>query len=94
MLETDAFYDSLFERVEEQPSNILASSPTSDDKLLERLANLLEGSVGSALAEKDWADAVSEGERRVEASIPPGYIDRDKLESELPERASGDYRIS
>lgn len=51
MLETDAFYDSLLERVEEQPSNILASSPTSDDKLLERLANLLEGSVGSALAE-------------------------------------------
>lgn len=54
---------------------------------------MLEGRVGAPLPDEDWKLAVKEGERRVENSIPPGYMDVDKLESDLPEGASGDYLV-
>jgi hypothetical protein len=61
--------------------------------LLERLDELTRGSIGPALPGAEWDAAVKEGEHRVLNSIPPGYEDRDKLDSELPEGASGDYLV-
>jgi hypothetical protein len=40
--------------------------------------------------EKAW---IEEGNRRVDANEPPGYCDADKIDSDLPERAAGDYLI-
>ncbi|GAA3607804.1 PIN domain-containing protein [Marihabitans asiaticum] len=91
--EVDDFYEGLRERVGEEPIRVSAHAPTSEDRLLARLEKLLEDSVGPALSEVDWKTAVEEGERRVENSIPPGYMDVEKLESDLPEGASGDYLV-
>lgn len=91
--EVDGFYEGLRERVGEETVRVSAHAPTSEDRLLGRLEELLENSVGPALSEVDWKKAVDEGERRVENSIPPGYMDVDKLESDLPEGASGDYLV-
>ena len=49
--------------------------------------------MGAALSTEEWEEAVAEGEQRVENSIPPGYMDVEKLESDLPEGASGDYLV-
>lgn len=89
----DGFYEGLRERVGEEPVRVSAHAPTSEDGLLARLEELLENSVGPALPEEDWKKAVEEGERRVENLSPPGYMDVDKLESDLPEGASGDYLV-
>jgi len=91
--EVDDFYEGLRERVGEEPITVSAHTPTSEDRLLARLEQLLEDSVGPALSEEEWKKAVEEGERRVENSIPPGYMDVEKLESDLPEGASGDYLV-
>lgn len=91
--EVDQFYEGLRDRVEGEPVRVSAHTPTSEDDLLVKLERLLEDSVGPALSEEVWKDAVAEGERRVENSIPPGYMDVDKLESDLPEGASGDYIV-
>lgn len=91
--EVDAFYLKISERISEAPPELLAHAPTADDPLLAKLEVLLEGRVGEPLSQEDWEEAVKEGERRVENSIPPGYMDIDKLESNLPEGASGDYLV-
>lgn len=91
--EVDDFYEGLRERVGEEPIRVSAHTPTSEDRLLARLEQLLEDSVGPALSEEEWKKVVEEGERRVENSIPPGYMDVEKLESDLPEGASGDYLV-
>lgn len=91
--EVDQFYDALRSRVGNEPVRVKVHAPTSEDELLEKLEDLLDGCVGSALSDEDWERAVQEGERRVENSIPPGYMDVDKLESDLPEGASGDYLV-
>jgi hypothetical protein len=91
--EVDQFYDALRSRVGNEPVRVKVHAPTSEDELLQKLEDLLDGCVGSALSDEDWERAVKEGERRVENSIPPGYMDVDKLESDLPEGASGDYLV-
>jgi PIN like domain len=63
------------------------------EPVLRELEPLLSGRVGSrpeAAEEKAW---VEEGNRRVDAKEPPGYCDAEKIESELPERAAGDYLV-
>lgn len=87
------FFGSLRSRLGDEPVRLLAHSPTGRDELLGRLERLLGGRVGPPLEADEWASAVAEGERRVENSIPPGYMDADKLESDLPEGASGDYLV-
>lgn len=89
----DDFYEELRNRVGNEPVKVSPHAPTSRDELLAKLESLLENSVGPALAQEDWDCAVKEGERRVAKSIPPGYMDVEKLESDLPEGASGDYII-
>ena len=47
--EVDDFYEGLRERVGEEPIRVSAHTPTSEDRLLARLEQLLEDSVGPAL---------------------------------------------
>lgn len=91
--DVDDFYGNLRDRIGDEPIGVSAHAPTSEDDLLRKLEELLENSVGPVLSEDDWKRAVEEGERRVENLIPPGYMDVDKLESDLPEGASGDYLV-
>ncbi len=91
--DVDAFFEDLRGRVFEEPVKVSPRTPTAEDELLLKLESVLTDSVGEPLSEEDWAKAVSEGERRVEHTIPPGYMDVDKLESDLPEGASGDYLV-
>ena len=68
----------------------LAGGPATDP-VLRRLEALLDGRVGAALPAAEWEDAVRKGAERVEKRVPPGYRDADKVGSDLPEGASGDY---
>ncbi|MGW6427726.1 PIN-like domain-containing protein [Nocardia sp. NPDC055053] len=90
---TDEFFRSISEELVDEPSRVSAHLPTSEDRLLVELASLLDGAVGDELGVEAWEAAVAEGERRVNSSEPPGYMDVDKLESDLPEGASGDYLV-
>lgn len=87
------FYTTLHEQIEDAPAKILPETPTSDDALLSRIENLLDGRVGQQPSSEEWDTDVAEGERRVDNRIPPGYMDVEKLESDLPEGASGDYLV-
>jgi hypothetical protein len=90
----DDAFSKLSDRVaRNSTARVDAATPTDEDPLLVRIADLLKGRVGDALDEQEWSAAVTEGERRVENSEPPGYMDVEKLESEIPERASGDYLV-
>lgn len=91
--DVDEFYTSLRGRVDGDVSRVSAHAPTSEDGLLQRLEGLLDGVVGPALSAEAWEEAVQEGQRRVENQIPPGYMDADKLDSDLSEGASGDYLV-
>lgn len=87
------FYTTLHEQIEDAPSKVLPETPTSDDVLLGRIESLLHGRVGRQPSTEEWTDDVAEGERRVDKLIPPGYMDVEKIESDLPEGASGDYLV-
>jgi hypothetical protein len=87
-------YDSLRARVDQGASSIVDASTSTDlDDVLTRLDALLNGRVGAPLDQEAWTVAVEEGRRRVLAGEPPGFGDADKLESENPEGASGDYLV-
>ncbi|APE36429.1 hypothetical protein BOX37_23655 [Nocardia mangyaensis] len=90
---TDAFFESISGDLGDEPARVSAHLPTSEDRLLAELATLLDGAVGDELSSDAWDAAVAEGERRVKGLEPPGYMDAAKLESDLPERASGDYIV-
>jgi hypothetical protein len=49
--------------------------------------------VGAAPAQADWEADVKEGNDRAARQFPPGYLDADKSDSELPEGAAGDYLV-
>lgn len=91
--EIEDFFDALAERIGDAPVRVATHTPTERDGLLAKLEPLLLDRVGEPLSEEAWTEAVAEGERRVENSVPPGYMDVDKLESDLPEGASGDYIV-
>lgn len=90
---TGRFFEAISAELGDEPSRMSAHLPTSEDTLLTELASLLDGAVGQEMAAEEWDMAVAEGERRVNNSEPPGYMDVDKLESDLPEGASGDYIV-
>lgn len=66
-----------------------AARDTAKDEVLTRLAGLLDDCCGPALSDKEHSTAVTEGLRRVEAKIPPGYMDKNKGD----ETAAGDYIV-
>lgn len=89
----DSLFSGLIERIGEESHTFSAHTPTSEDRLLNRLDTILADSVGPPLEARAWEEAVAEGERRVAEQISPGYKDFDKLESDIPEKASGDYLV-
>lgn len=51
---------------------------TAKDMILLSLETLLQGKVGDPLDESSLSQAIKEGKRRIEAKIPPGYMDKKK----------------
>lgn len=89
----DGFFENLHSQMEGVSATITSIGPTASDPVLRRLEGLLAESVGEAPSQDEWDRAVAEGARRVKLQIPPGYMDADKLDSDLPEGASGDYLV-
>ena len=63
------------------------------DPILEQLEEILAGRVTSPLAREEWDECVAEAKRRIEAEEPPGYMDANKQDSDLPEGGAGDYLV-
>lgn len=51
---------------------------TSTDPVIAKLEPALDGRVGAPLSQEDYAKAITEGMRRVEKRLPPGYMDKTK----------------
>ncbi|MFJ9897352.1 PIN-like domain-containing protein [Streptomyces sp. NPDC091280] len=51
---------------------------TSTDPVIAKLEPALAGRVGAPLSQEDYDKAIVEGMRRVDKSLPPGYMDRTK----------------
>jgi hypothetical protein len=66
-----------------------AARDTNKDQVLRALVPILANRVGPALDEHSYAQAVTEGMRRVEAREPPGYMDKKKNDT----GAAGDYLV-
>lgn len=63
------------------------------DPILEQLEELLAGRVTSPLDDAEKTECVAEANRRIDADEPPGYLDADKKDSDLPEGGAGDYLV-
>jgi hypothetical protein len=88
----DGLYDELAEAIASgQPS--VVQFPSARDPILEQLELRLAGRVTPPLEATEWKECVQEGKRRVDALEPPGYLDADKADSELPEGPAGDYLV-
>lgn len=90
--------NELFDRlgkavIERQQSPDGSSLSTYSDAIVSRLEVLLAGKVGRPLEKDEWNRCVAEGKRRIEARVPPGYMDAAKDEGNLPEAAAGDYLV-
>ncbi len=66
----------------------LAYRDTSKDAILQRIMDLFHGRVGQALTESEVAEVTTEGKRRIDLKIPPGFEDAGK-KSQL----NGDYAV-
>ena len=69
------------------------SAERGEDPILEQLEEILTGRVTSSLSPEEWAECVAEAKRRIEAEEPPGYMDADKQDGDLPEGGAGDYLV-
>lgn len=65
----------------------------ASEPVLGQLQELLDGKAGKKPAEADWQTAVQEGNERAARQVPPGYLDAEKADSDLPEGAAGDYLV-
>lgn len=65
------------------------SRNTYEDPVLLELQDVLVGKVGEPMEAAEHEEAITEGLRRVEAKIPPGYKDKKKEDR----RAAGDYLV-
>lgn len=70
-----------------------ASAERGEDPILDQLEEILAGRVTSPLAREEWDECVAEARRRIEAEEPPGYMDADKQDGDLPEGGAGDYLV-
>lgn len=73
------------------PSNVAIGS--AGEPVLGQLEELLQGKVGQRLSDNEWDAAVKEGNERAQRHQPPGYQDAEKENSDLPEKAAGDYLV-
>src|ERR1700733_2201653 len=65
------------------------TADTGSDPVLAELEKILAGRVGPKLEGDDYEQALVEAGRRVEARIPPGYMDAAKKDGDF----AGDYII-
>jgi PIN like domain len=70
-----------------------ASAEGGGDPILEQLEVILAGRVTSSLSPEERTECVAEANRRIEAEEPPGYMDADKQDGDLPEGGAGDYLV-
>lgn len=75
-----------------EPDRVSADSPTARDRVLRRLTALLDEKVLGRPSEEEWSAWIEEGNRRVAAQVPPGYLDVDKGD-EHAEGAAGDFLV-
>jgi hypothetical protein len=68
-----------------------ASAEGDGDPILQQLEEILTGRVTTPLTPEEWAECIAEANRRIEANEPPGYMDADKQDGDLPEGGAGDY---
>ncbi|GAA1843447.1 PIN-like domain-containing protein [Asanoa iriomotensis] len=73
-----------------EPNRVRADTSTAEDRVLCRLSLILNGRVLACPA--DEAELIAEGNRRVEARVPPGYRDADKGDANA-EGAAGDFLV-
>jgi predicted nucleic acid-binding protein len=91
--EVDLVFQGLQDAIDRAaPDQIHASTPTNDDPVLSRLAELLEGKVLPRPDEEAWNALIAEGKQRVDDLVPPGYLDADKGD-QYPEGAAGDFLV-
>ena len=70
-----------------------AYAERSGDPILGQLEEILAGRVTSPLAPEERTECLTEANRRIEADEPPGYMDANKQDGDLPEGGVGDYLI-
>ncbi|MEU6969649.1 PIN domain-containing protein [Kitasatospora aureofaciens] len=88
--EIDSAFENVKSQINTQTDSAIAdfSRDTNRDAILIRLSQILAGRAGSPLPDPDYAAALEEAARRVQAKEPPGYRDRKKGEN-----AAGDYLV-
>ena len=90
----DALHADLESKIRSHaPSAPAAVGGSASEPVIQQLEALLVGKVGAAPAQADWEADVKEGNDRAARQFPPGYLDADKADSELPEGAAGDYLV-
>jgi hypothetical protein len=75
------------------PSTQKVMVGAASEPVLRQLQELLDGKAGRKPAAADWQTAVKEGNERAARREPPGYLDAEKADSDLPEGAAGDYLV-
>jgi hypothetical protein len=87
--------DDFFGTLTDQLLRALPDTDASDgeDPILEQLETILAGHVTLPLETEEWETCIAEATRRVEAKKPPGYMDAEKQDSDLPEGSAGDYLV-
>jgi PIN like domain len=87
--------DEFFGAIKGQLQDVLqdADAERGGDPILDQLEELLAGRVTSPLDQEQWTGCVAEANRRIDAEEPPGYLDADKKDSDLPEGGAGDYLV-
>ncbi len=87
-------YAELAETVEAHtPPAVRVAGGAMDEPVLQALEILLDGRVGPAPAESEWQKTVADGKARVGRRKPPGYLDAEKADTDLPEGPAGDYLV-
>lgn len=89
--QVDSFFDTMRNKLQQALPDADASHGA--DPVLEQLETILAGHVTSPLEPDEWAECVAEANRRIEAGMPPGYMDADKQDGDLPEGSAGDYLV-
>ncbi|MFY1695697.1 PIN-like domain-containing protein [Solwaraspora sp. WMMA2101] len=89
----DRVFHSLQEAIDRAaPDLIHPSTPADTDSVLGKLAELLNGKVLARPDDERWNDLIAEGNRRADDSVPPGYMDSDKVDQNV-EGAAGDFLV-
>jgi len=90
----EALYGDLETTVREYtPIAVDVAGGAMQEPNLQALEILLDGRVGPAPTEDEWRATVAEGKARVSRREPPGYLDAEKADTDLPEGPAGDYLV-